>query len=188
TSRARDHGSQSSTKSLVLATSLLSLPHEHLTYTTFNVLALSKLRRFSEADSELSSLDDLNSSIYLYETYPQHYPNRTGSFLPFSFRLLHADFPSKLDFVRTKLDEKMNQKLANSVNEWREIFVMNCLITDHLTHEEFSVTLKLITELIKRDPDNVILLSKLGYIQMQLGDLNGSNGTFDLAEGRCTLE
>ncbi|KAK6924118.1 hypothetical protein RJ641_010318 [Dillenia turbinata] len=178
--------------------SLLSLPHEHLTYATFNILALSKLRRFSEAASELSSLDDLNSSIYHFETYPQHYPNRTGSFVPFSLRFLHADIPSKLgnrnetldrlylllDFVRTKLDEKMNQKLVNSVNEWRrrEIFVMNCLIGHHLSHKEFSVTLKLVTELIRRDSDDVIMLSKLGYIQMQLGDLDGSKRSFDLVE------
>ncbi|KAJ4715671.1 trafficking protein particle complex subunit 12-like [Melia azedarach] len=173
---------------------LLTQPHHHLTYLAYNTLALMKLRRFADAQLELDSLEDFNSSTYRYETYPRIYPNRTGSMVPFSLRWLHAVVPIKLanrqvgldrfyellDFVRGKLEEKRGENLEASVNVWkkREIFVMNCLIGQHLSCKEFTVCLDLIRELINRGGLDPVLLSKLGYIQMQVGDLEGSKNSF----------
>lgn len=184
--------------------SLLSKPHEHLTYLSYNVLALTKLRRFADAAAELDSLDDdLDSSSYLYESYPHHYPNRSGSMVPFVLRWLRAELPSKLgkrhetldrlygllDLVRTKLSDKLSKGASVSAGLWRkrEVFVINSIISHHLSHKEFSVCLDLIKNLISLRGDtedqNPVLLSKLGYIQMQYGDLEGAKATFDKIEG-----
>ncbi|KAK1591567.1 hypothetical protein Q3G72_009646 [Acer saccharum] len=84
--------------------SLLTQPHHHLTYLSYNTLALTKLRRFDEAAQELDSLEDLDSSSYKYESYPVIYSNRTGSMVPFSLRWLYAIVPVKLGNRQEGLD------------------------------------------------------------------------------------
>lgn len=184
--------------------SLLQKPHDHLTYLSYNVLALTKLRRFAEASAELDSLEDLDGSHYQYQSYPHVYPNRLGSMVPFSLRWLHALIPIKLgnrqegldrlyfllDFVRTKLKEKEKEKegvgdLSVSAKAWkkREVFVTNSIIGLHLNNKEFSVCLSLIRGLLSHDSGDPVLLSKLGYIQMQIGDLEGAKRSFNRVEG-----
>ncbi|GFZ18594.1 tetratricopeptide repeat (TPR)-like superfamily protein [Actinidia rufa] len=183
--------------------SLLSKPHDHLTYLSYNALALTKLRRFADAAAEIDSLDDeLDSPSYHYQSYPQHYPNRSGSMVPFVLRWLHAELPSKLGKRHETLDRfytllnfvraRLSNTLFASADLWtkREGFVINSIISHHLSHKEFGVCLDLIKDLITRSGDDVkkgsdypVLLSKLGYIQMQFGDLDGAKGTFDKIEG-----
>ncbi|KAF7834260.1 trafficking protein particle complex subunit 12 [Senna tora] len=181
------------------ALSLLQNPHDHLTYLAYNVLALTKLRRFNEASAELDSMEDLNSSHYKYETYPKIYPNRSGSMVPFCIRWIHALIPIKLgqrqegidrlysllDFVREKLKEKEMNGLGVSLDVWRkrEVFVMNSIIGNHLSNKEFSIALNLIKDLLSRDSSDATLISKLGYIQMQIGDLEGAKTSFNQIEG-----
>ncbi|KAL0726332.1 hypothetical protein Bca4012_022425 [Brassica carinata] len=177
---------------------LLTKPHEHLTYLTYQVMALAKLRRSDEASHELDSLHDFDGTHYRYETYPEIYPNRKGSMVPFSLRWLYALVPIRLgnrqegldrlytllDFVRDRVREKESRKLDGSVELWkkRERFVVNCLVGFHLGHKEFGVSLDLIKELIRRDPLDPVLVSKLGYVQMQFGDLEGAKATFNRVE------
>lgn len=188
--------------------SLLSKPHEHLIYLSYNALALTKLRRFTDAVAELDSLEnDLDSVNYSYRNYPQHYPNKSGSMVPFVLRWLHAELPSKLgkrsetldrlylllDFVREKLTAISSSSLsANAVSAelWRkrEGFVINSIISHHLSQKEFGVCLDLIKGLVdgsngSNSDSRAVLLSKLGYIQMQFGDLDGAKATFGLIEG-----
>ncbi|KAL5556393.1 hypothetical protein UlMin_038629 [Ulmus minor] len=182
------------------ALSLLQKPHDHLTYLSYNVLALMKLRRFADASTELETLEDLDSSHYRYESFPNVYPNRSGSMVPFSLRWLHAVIPVKLgnrqdgldrlyvllDYVRTKVKDKENvEDLSVSWGFWkkREVFVTNSIIGIHLNSKEFSVCLSLIKDLLKGNDSDPILLSKLGYIQMQIGDLDGAKNSFNRIEG-----
>ncbi|KAM5577360.1 hypothetical protein ABKV19_007952 [Rosa sericea] len=183
------------------AQSLLNKPHDHLVYFTYNVLALTKLRRFTEAASEIDSLEDLNSSRYRYEGYPNVYPNRVGSMVPFSLRWLYALMPIKLgrrqdgldrlyvllDFVRSKVKEKGE---IGSVSVWkrREVFVMNGIIGVHLNQKELAACLSLIKDLLNRDYTDPVLLSKLGYIQMQMGDLEGAKSSFNVVQGLVEKE
>jgi tetratricopeptide (TPR) repeat protein len=176
------------------ALSLLRKPHEHLTYLSFHVLALAKLRRFNDASAELDSLEELDGSHYQYQSYPSLYPNRSGSMVPFSLRWLLALIPVKLgqrqlgldrfyillDFVRSKVKEKDGV----SVNIWkkREVLVINAIIGHHLGNKEFSVCLDLMHHLLKSDFSNPILWSKLGYIQMQIGDLESAKSSFNRVE------
>lgn len=181
------------------ALSLLQKPHDHLTYLSFNALAFTKLRRFNEASAELDSAEDLDSSHYRYETYPKIYPNKIGSMVPFSLRWLHALIPIKLgqrqqgidrlynllDFVREKIKDKESNNLTVSLNVWRkrEVFVINCIIGHHLSHKEFGVCLSLMNDLLSRDSSiDPMLISQLGYIQLQIGDLEGAKVSFLKAE------
>ncbi|KGN48770.1 trafficking protein particle complex subunit 12 [Cucumis sativus] len=180
------------------ALTLLQKPHDHLTYLSYNVLALVKLRRFAEALAELDSLEDLNSSQYRYESYPSVYPNRTGSMVPFSLRWLQALIPIKmgerqhgldrfyelLDFVQSKLKDKEEKKLDVSVNLWKKrvVFVINCIIGHHLSNKEFGVCLTLINNLLSEDFSDPALISKLGYIQMHAGDIEGAKRSFNRIE------
>ncbi|XP_010269177.1 PREDICTED: trafficking protein particle complex subunit 12 [Nelumbo nucifera] len=182
--------------------SLLQKPHEHLIYLCYNVLALTKLRKYGEASEELDSLEDFDSARYKYETHPEHYPNRSGSMVPFALRWIHAEIPQRLgkrqetldrlysllDFVRTKLKEKESKNMNFCVDRWkkREAFLISSISSHHLSHKEFSVCLALLRQLLNSDPSNPILLSKLGYIQMQLGDLEGSKALFNRVETLMT--
>uniref|UniRef100_A0A2P2IPS5 Uncharacterized protein MANES_12G138400 n=1 Tax=Rhizophora mucronata TaxID=61149 RepID=A0A2P2IPS5_RHIMU len=179
---------------------LLTTPHDHLTYLAYNVLAMVKLRRFKDALAELDSIEDFDSHHYRYETYPKIYRSRSGSMVPFSLRWLHALIPIKLgnrqegldrfylllDFVRRRILEKQGLSNCNeiSIQVWkkREAFVVNCIITEHLSKKEFTVCLDLIKDLIFCGNSDPVLLSKLGYVQMQIGDLEGAKGSFDRVE------
>ncbi|KAL2528208.1 Tetratricopeptide repeat (TPR)-like superfamily protein [Forsythia ovata] len=190
--------------------SLLNKPHEHLIYLTFNLLALIKLRRFSDAQQELQTLDDdLDSRQYLFESYPQQYPNhQPGSMVPFALRWLQAHLPltlgnrqlsldrfySLLHFIRDKklkpvsqpIDESDNMSVSDrnvSQEIWkkREGLVINTIISYHLSQKEFQVCLDLLRAEIgvKEDP---MMVSKLGCVQMQYGDLEGAKMSFDAVE------
>lgn len=118
--------------------------------------------------------------------------------VPFSLRWLHCVIPLKLnqrregldrlylllDFVRTKKEIKSNQE---SMDAWkrREVQVINTIIGDHLIHKEFGVCLDLIRDMLSRDclGLDAPLLSKLGYIQLQIGDLEGAKSSFGKVEG-----
>ncbi|XP_042488028.1 trafficking protein particle complex subunit 12-like [Macadamia integrifolia] len=178
--------------------SFLRKPHEHLIYLSYNVLALTKLRQYGDAAEELDSVEDFDSAQYKYESYPDHYPNRSGSMVPFALRWLHAEIPHKLgkrpetldrlytllDFVRTKLKERESKSMDVCFEQWkkREAFLVNAISCHHLSHKEFGVCLTLLQSLLNIDSPDPVLLSKLGYIQMQLGDLDGSKASFNRVE------
>ncbi|KMT08827.1 hypothetical protein BVRB_6g135510 [Beta vulgaris subsp. vulgaris] len=173
--------------------SQLRYPHEHLVYLAFNAVALSKLRRYSEALNDIeSSLEDLNNSSYHYESYPNVYPNLKGSMIPFVLRWLQALLPSfigrrsesvdrlylLLSFIRCRID------LGSDSEVWRrrENFVMSTIISQHSNQKEFVVCFALINEMLSKDRENLSLLSKLGYIQLQFGDLEGAKSSFQKVE------
>lgn len=167
--------------------SLLSYPHEHLVFLTFNAIALTKLRRFSEALNDIeTSIDNLDNPSLRYESYPHLYPNRRGSMVPFSLRWLHALLPfflrsaDSLDrlylllhFVRSQIGDVWRR---------REKLVMGTLVSLHSSQKEFGVCLSLIRDMLSRDVMEPSLLSKLGYVQLQFGDLEGAKSSFDRAE------
>ncbi|KAJ0040504.1 hypothetical protein Pint_26655 [Pistacia integerrima] len=136
--------------------SLLTLPHHHLTYLSYNALALMKLRRFNDAALELDSLEDFNSSGYQYESYPHAYPNRTGSMVPFSLRWLHAVLPFKMSNRQEGLDR-------------------------------FYLLPRFRPREIKAKSRREIgFVGELGYIQMQIGDLEGATTSFNRVEELLT--
>ncbi|KAL5714798.1 hypothetical protein ACHQM5_016710 [Ranunculus cassubicifolius] len=177
--------------------SLLQKPHEHLIYLTYNVLALTKLRKYIEVAEDLDSLEDFDDLKYKYESYPDQYPNQFGSMIPFALRWIHAEIPLKLgkrqetldrlyvllDFVRTKVkDREFKENVC--VDQWRkrEGFVISSILSHHLNNKEFGTCLILISNLLDSNPVDPLMLSKLGYIQLQLGDIEGSKVSFNKVE------
>lgn len=59
---------------------------------------------------------------------------------------------------------------------------MSSLCCNHFSHREFDVALALLRELLERDPSNPVLLSRLGHVQLQIGDLDGARATFARVE------
>ncbi|KAL3369214.1 hypothetical protein AABB24_009832 [Solanum stoloniferum] len=184
---------------------LLTKPHEHLTYLTFNVLALTKLRRPVDANQELETLldgEDFNTPQFHYQNYPNHYPNMKGNFVPFALRWLHAYLPyslaqrmKSLDRLYTLIDFIRSKKLKVSTNPskdlWkrREILVLNTIISHHLSQKDFKLCLGLLNELIGIcGDDDPNVLSKLGYVKMQYGDVEGAKKAFSAVEGMIGSE
>ncbi|KAL6518537.1 hypothetical protein OROGR_019039 [Orobanche gracilis] len=180
--------------------SLLSKPHEQLIYLTFNLLALVKLRRYSDAQQELHTLDgDLDSNQYLFESYPDLYPNhKPGSMIPFALRWLHAHLPltlgdrqlsidrlySLLHFIRKKKLPPNRVSISEvSLSLWKKrvTFVVNTIIGYHLSQKEFKVCLALLKSEISKNEDP-LMMSQLGYVQMQYGDLDGAKSNFEVVE------
>jgi len=54
---------------------------------------LVKLRQFSVAEAEASAFGDLDSPDLFFPYYPELYPDRKGSLVPWSLRLLIAELP-----------------------------------------------------------------------------------------------
>lgn len=122
----------------------------------------------------------------------------SGSMIPFALRWLHAEIPLRLgkrqetldrlyillDFIKSKLKERESKQLDTCVNQWknREAFVISSILSHHLSNKEFTTCLTLISKLLQDNPSDPVLLSKLGYIQMQFGDIEGSKTSFNEAE------
>lgn len=177
------HISQSRSRSL-----LSQPPHHHLVYLSFNALALHKLRRYSDASLEIQTLIPFDSPKYLYQTYPDLYPGRAGSMLPFSVRYLHADLPQRLgsrnetlDRLYSLLDFVRHKKSTSTTNicwKQREAFLLSAICSNHFAHKEFDVCFSIVSEILKSDPADPLLVSKLGYMQLQIGDLDGARASF----------
>ncbi|KAG9132576.1 hypothetical protein Leryth_022162 [Lithospermum erythrorhizon] len=186
---------------LTRSQTLLSHPHHHLIYLTFNVLALTKLRRFAEAAQDLYSHFDNpenldSASQYLYSNYPSIYPSHgpNSSMIPFGLRVLHAHLPFSLDQRDLGLDRlyglllfTRERQSGDGAGVWRkrEIFVLNMIVSYHLSVKEFKVCLDLLRELLdkKEYAEDPNVVAKTGYVQMQYGDLEGARRTFGLVEG-----
>lgn len=173
--------------------SLLTQPHQHLVYLAFNLLSLFKLRRFPDAAQELRVLSTgdekigLDSPRFRYEAYPEIYPGKSGSMLPFSVRYVYAELPQRLGDRKETLDRlyKLVEFTKGKTGpQWvrREKFVISAICCNHFCEKEYDVCLLLIQELIKKDPNDPMIRSKMGYVQMQMGDLEGSKATFEHVE------
>ncbi|KAL4194574.1 hypothetical protein AMTRI_Chr05g60020 [Amborella trichopoda] len=95
-----------------------------------------------------------------------------------------GDFFSANNFAGSvRRDSRKNEVQLNGMGVclclWkrREEFLINSILSHHLNQKEFNVCVMLIQGLLQQSPSDLLLLSKLGYLQMQLGDLGGSETT-----------
>lgn len=118
--------------------------------------------------------------------------------IPFALRWLHAHLPFTLGdrqlsldrlyvllhFIRdTKLSRNRDSITEISMDLWkkREMFVINSIVSHHLSLKEFKVCLYLLKAETSKTEDP-FMVSKLGYVQMQYGDLDGAKRSFELVE------
>ncbi|XP_073073295.1 trafficking protein particle complex subunit 12 isoform X4 [Manis javanica] len=65
---------------------------------------LVKLGLFQNAETEFEPFGNLDQPDLYYEYYPQTYPGRRGSMVPFSMRILHAELQQYLGSPQESLD------------------------------------------------------------------------------------
>uniref|UniRef100_A0A0D6QW34 Uncharacterized protein n=1 Tax=Araucaria cunninghamii TaxID=56994 RepID=A0A0D6QW34_ARACU len=64
----------------------------------------------------------------------------------------------------------------------REDLVINSILRHHLSQKDYITSMKWLERLLERDPLDPFLLSKVGYLQLQMGDLSGAKTTFSRIE------
>jgi trafficking protein particle complex subunit 12 len=145
-------------------------PHHRFLLSALSALSLAKTRRFPDAAALLASL----------------HPDPPCPPPPFLIRLLHAilplfipDRPLALDRLYTLLSS-VRARPDSGHPEWRrrDVLVASLLVADHLAHREFDVAFALLADIAAREPDNSVLLSRLAYAHLQIGNLTAASATF----------
>eukprot|EP01102_Stenamoeba_stenopodia_P012210 TRINITY_DN3825_c0_g1_i1.p1 TRINITY_DN3825_c0_g1~~TRINITY_DN3825_c0_g1_i1.p1 ORF type:complete len:509 (-),score=78.33 TRINITY_DN3825_c0_g1_i1:192-1718(-) len=230
--------------SLKITDSLLNsdklLPHERLQLSLCKILTLIKLRLYKNATDELEALGNLDDPHYSFEHFPDHYPGKLGSFMPFSMRVFQAELPALAGNVNLSMDllhnlllfcRKEIEKLApnhiespvglnsreldrlfnvpltpetrklvdmttpddvvhimapinNDLSMWRarENRVLFSIATRLIQQKEFVLAVVMIEDAIARYPDDPVLVSSLGRLHLQLGNIAGAKEVFDKVE------
>ncbi|XP_062252783.1 trafficking protein particle complex subunit 12 [Platichthys flesus] len=179
---------------------------------------LIKLNLFQNAELEFEPFGNLDHPDLYYEYYPTVYPGRRGSMLPFSMRLLHAELPQYLAKPQEALDrlhtlktvclaivENLEKGLAEdgtmitltpenrqaSLKLWqsrlsRVMYSMaNCL----LLMKDYVLAVETYSSIIQYEPhQRVQLLSGIGRIFLQIGDVQTAEGYFQDVERACQMK
>ncbi|XP_044022373.1 trafficking protein particle complex subunit 12 isoform X2 [Siniperca chuatsi] len=178
---------------------------------------LTKLNLFQNAELEFEPFGNLDQPDLYYEYYPTVYPGRRGSMVPFSMRLLHAELPQYLAKPQEALDRLHNLKtvcLAILENLEKGLAEDGSMIT--LTQENRQVSLKLWRSRLSRvmysmanclllmkdyvlavetyhsiihyEPQQKVqLLSGIGRIFLQIGDIKTAERYFEDVEKACQM-
>ncbi|VDP46670.1 unnamed protein product [Schistosoma mattheei] len=65
---------------------------------------LVRTQNYKLAEHEFATFHNMEAPNFYFEYSPQRYPGRTGSIIPFSLRLLHAELPFNLNRTNEALD------------------------------------------------------------------------------------
>ncbi|XP_056332885.1 trafficking protein particle complex subunit 12 [Danio aesculapii] len=176
---------------------------------------LMKLSLFQNAELELEPFGDLDHPNLYYEYYPAVYPGRRGSMVPFSMRLLHAELPQYLQKPQETLDrlhriKSVCQKILSNLQEglaedgsmvnltqenrlaslelWRSRLsrlmysMANCL----LMMKDYVLAVETYRSIIEFEPEQKVqLLSGIGRIFLQIGDIRTAEKYFEDVEKAC---
>jgi tetratricopeptide (TPR) repeat protein len=95
-----------------------------------------------------------------------------------------GDFVSEMRSSLNDVDKSTRQEQDDNLKRWqqRQEFVISCIISHHLNQKDFILVLKWFKQLLLNHPSDPSLYSKLGYVLMQLGDLNGASRVFEEVE------
>ncbi|KAL7328017.1 hypothetical protein PS15p_206356 [Mucor circinelloides] len=151
------------------------------------LLALTKLGLCQLASAEFEKIGDLDR--------PELCDHNQQSLVPFELRILFATLPSQLKYPALTLErvtmlavycKKMQKKSQDAVWKKREIQTYLVLATHWINMKDYSAaatTMQLI--LTTMAPDNIDLLSSLGRLYLQMGDLKSAEAMFQRMEEKC---
>uniref|UniRef100_A0A672HUA9 Trafficking protein particle complex subunit 12 n=1 Tax=Salarias fasciatus TaxID=181472 RepID=A0A672HUA9_SALFA len=179
---------------------------------------LTKLNLFQNAELELEPFGNLDQPDLYYEYYPTVYPGRRGSMVPFSMRLLHAELPQYLAKPQEALDrlhilktvcltilENLEKGLAEdgsmitvtqenrqaSLKLWRSRLsrVMYSMANCLLLMKDYVLAVETYHSIIQYEPQQrVQLLSGIGRIFLQIGDVKTAERYFQDVESACQMK
>ena len=91
-----------------------------------------------------------------------------------------GDFVSEMSTALNDVEETAGRNSDDNLKRWkqRQEFVISCIISHHLNQKDFMLVLKWFKQLLSNHPSDPFLCSKLGYVLMQLGDLNSASQVF----------
>ncbi|XP_065166950.1 trafficking protein particle complex subunit 12 [Atheta coriaria] len=176
------------------------------------IALLVKTKAFQLAQAEAEPFGDLDKPDLYYQFYPEMFGGRPGSIASFSFRLLLAELPSHcgkpkesltklfsllatvrhmLKNLKEGLCEDGNpaeigaSDRSDSIRLWtgRETRIMHSIINCALAQKDYELAMDLLGQLCDRDgAPKDSLLSALGRLHLQLGDVAGAEVCFKEAK------
>lgn len=179
---------------------------------------LTKLNLHQNAELEIEPFGNLDQPDLYYEYHPTAYPGRRGSMVPFSMRLLHAELPQYLAKPQEALDrlhtlktvclailENLEKGLAEdgsmitltqenrqvSLKLWRSRLsrVMYSMANCLLLMKDYVLAVETYHSIIQYEPQQrVQLLSGIGRIFLQIGDVKTAERYFQDAEKTCQMK
>uniref|UniRef100_A0A131YW63 D alanyl d alanine carboxypeptidase protein n=1 Tax=Rhipicephalus appendiculatus TaxID=34631 RepID=A0A131YW63_RHIAP len=171
-----------------------------------------KLRKFAYAEVEGDAFGDLDKPDLFYEFYPDTYPDKRGSMVPFAMRLLLAELPQFQGNHCTALNSlykllnvvhRILGNLTNGISEdgslldmseqlrqasmklWedRECRVYFAILNCVLNQKDYVVAIKVARILLEKNSGRKAQLhSAIGRIYLQLGDVETAQSHFHKAE------
>ena len=167
-----------------------------------------QLNMYSAADVELEAFGNLDAAVLYYEFYPDLYPGKEGTMIPFCFRILAAMLPQHLDRPNEALDklfhlhsvclqvlrnlsakiacsDDIEEALQKGMELWQKrlLKVLYCIGNTFLSMKEYVLAISVFKQIAKRDSENSrALLSGIGRISLQSGDIESAQGYFKSAE------
>ncbi|XP_033737718.1 trafficking protein particle complex subunit 12-like [Pecten maximus] len=173
---------------------------------------LMKLKLYNIVESELQGFQNLDTPDLYYEYYPLIHPGRKGSIVSFGMRLLHAELPHYLGRSQEALDRlhyilAVTQKIIKNLDEglsedgsaveikeesrkasrelWcsREKKVLFIIGNTFLAIKDYEASMTVYEALLVKDPQSKpSLLSGLGLIYLQMGNVSKATDCFKQAE------
>lgn len=167
-----------------------------------------QLKMFSAAEIELEAFGNLDAPALYYDFYPDLYPEKEGSMVPFCFRILAAMLPQHMQRPNETLDKlfhvhsvclqvlrNLSSKLGDSGDDvekhqkgielWKErlLKVLYCIGNTFLSLKEYGLAISVFKQIAKRDSANSrALISSIGRISLQSGDLESAQKYFKSVE------
>jgi tetratricopeptide (TPR) repeat protein len=184
--------------------------HKTLQMWAARLALLVAMQQYHEAELELAAFADLVNPDLYYQYHTHNYPGKTGSMVPFSMRLLHAQLPSYTGNHQQSLDrlcllQHTCQEVLSEVRRGYLPFVSepltpedqqvaDSLWLERLTRVKFSLANTLVTmqdyllavqvyeSLLDQLPGlQEQLLSVMGRLYLTLGDLPSAQDLFSQA-------
>jgi len=172
------------------------------------ILSLVKLRSFETAYQELKALSHLDRPELFYEYYPETFPGRKGSMIPFSVRVISASLPHLLGNTSESLNELAHlqvhlrgilaalDKDASLVSPElkeaaKEIWTtreakLSLMIVNHLYNlKDYQLATEVMQDIVRKHPDNVVYQSALGRLYLQVGNISEAKQVFLHLRGVC---
>lgn len=179
-------------------------------YIRFGMLV--KLKQFSMVEVEAEAFGDLDKPDLYHEFYSatsgepasQSSAPLTGSMVPFGMRLLLAELPQNLNrpheaidrlsrvlFVVRKIIKGQSDKESVAAQLWqrREVQVLHSIVNCAILQKDFEMAVSTLESIFDKailsDAERVRVLSNVGRVYLQLGDVTAASSAFARAKDKA---